>query len=76
MGNEKKDAKGKKSIFQRIAEFFRSYRSEAKKIVWMPWKQVRKNSLVVIVVVVACAAAICLLDQAFVTVVRALGSLI
>ena len=57
--------KEKKPLGQRIGHFFRSYKSEIKKIVWSPWKQVRKNSLVVLAVVVACAAVICALDLAF-----------
>lgn len=62
---EKKPAKEKVSFGQRVSHFFRSYKSEMKKIVWSPWKQVRKNSLVVFVVVAACAAIICALDFAF-----------
>ena len=57
--------KDKKPLGERIGHFFRSYVSEIKKIVWSPWKQVRKNSLVVLAVVVACAAVICALDLAF-----------
>ncbi len=57
--------KDKKPLGERIGHFFRSYKSEIKKIVWSPWKQVRKNSLVVLAVVVACAAVICALDLAF-----------
>ena len=57
--------KEKKPLGQRIGHFFRSYKSEIKKIVWSPWKQVRKNSLVVLALVVACAAVICALDLAF-----------
>lgn len=57
--------KEKKPLGQRIGHFFRSYKSEIKKIVWSPWKQVRKNSLVVLALVVACAAVICALDIAF-----------
>ena len=55
----------KPSLFSRIGHFFRSYKSETKKIVWCPWKQVRKNSMVVLVIVVACAAVICALDFGF-----------
>lgn len=75
---KKKSAKesGKPSLFARIASFFRSYRSEVKKIVWCPWKQVRKNSLVVIVVVVVCATVVCLLDLAFSRGILTLGTLI
>mgnify|MGYP002519823449 CR=1 FL=1 len=70
------EKKNKVSFGERIGHFFRSYWSEVKRIVWMPWKQVRKNSLVVIAVVVVCAAAICVLDYAFSGAVRGLGSII
>ncbi len=66
----------KKPLGERIGHFFRSYKSEIKKIVWCPWKQVRKNSLVVLAVVVACAAVICALDLAFSEVLRTLADLI
>ena len=59
---EKKPAKDKVPFGQRISHFFRGYKSELKKIVWSPWKQVRKNSVVVFAVVVVCAAIICVLD--------------
>ena len=72
---EKKPAKEKVSFGQRVSHFFRSYKSEMKKIVWSPWKQVRKNSLVVFVVVAACAAIICALDLAFSQGVIFLGGL-
>ena len=67
--------KEKKPLGQRIGHFFRSYKSEVKKIVWCPWKQVQKNSLVVLVVVVAVAVAVCALDYGFSTGLAALHSL-
>ena len=72
----KKAAKDKPSFGSRIGHFFRGYKSEVKKIVWCPWKQVQKNSLVVLVVVIACAAAICAVDFALSKGVFFLGSLI
>ena len=47
-----------------IAKYLRVLKSESKKIVWFPWDQTKKNSIVVLIVLVACAAAICLLDFA------------
>ena len=46
----------------RIKKFFKDYSSEMKKIVWLPWDQTKKSTLVVCVVLVVCAAVICLLD--------------
>ena len=58
-----KPAKAKKK--GRLKEAWRGFKSEVKKIVWPSWKQVWKNTLVVLVVVVICAIAIGLLDFAF-----------
>ena len=68
--------KDKKPLGERLGHFFRSYASEIKKIVWCPWKQVRKNSLVVLAVVIACAIVICALDIAFSKALLGLGALI
>ena len=70
-----KPVKEKVPFGQRVSHFFRSYKSELKKIVWSPWKQVQKNSLVVFVVVAVCAAIICALDFAFSRGVIFLGGL-
>ena len=45
--------------------FFRSCKSEGKKVVWTPAKTVRKNTLVVIIVIFVCAIVIGLLDWVF-----------
>lgn len=47
---------------KKIARFFRVYRSETKKIVWFPWAQTRKSTLLVWVVLIISALVICLLD--------------
>ncbi len=44
---------------------WRGFKSEVKKIVWPSWKQVLKNTAVVIVVVLICAVIIGALDYAF-----------
>ena len=73
---EKKPKKDKVKLSTRIATAFRSYKSEVKKIVWSPWNQVRKNTLVVVVVIVASAAVVGLLDYAFSQGLIALGALL
>lgn len=50
---------------EKVAKFFREVKSELKKIVWTPWKQVKKNTFVVLVIVLVCAAIIALCDYAF-----------
>ena len=47
---------------EKLAKFFRVYKSEVKKIVWLPWNQTLKSSYVVVILLVICALAICLLD--------------
>jgi preprotein translocase SecE subunit len=47
---------------EKIGKFLRVYKSELKKVVWFPWDQTKKSTLVVLVVMIACAAVICLLD--------------
>ena len=47
---------------EKVAKFFRVYKSEAKKIVWLPWSQTKKSTLVVLVVLVVFAVAIALID--------------
>ena len=49
---------------EKVGKFLRVYKSESKKIVWLPWEQTRKSTLVVLIVLVICALAICLLDFA------------
>ena len=57
---EKKEKKPNKLIHA-----WKGFKSELKKIVWPTWKQVLKNSGVVIVIVGICAIAIGALDLAF-----------
>ena len=50
---------------EKLAESLRGYKSEMKKITWYPWKQVWRNTVLVIVIVLITAAVIGLLDFAF-----------
>ncbi len=71
------DNKEKKpNIFKRIAKFWRDYTSELKKVVWMSWKDVRKNAFLVIVCAVAISVVIGLLDLGLSKAITALGALI
>ena len=54
---EKKEKKKK--------DFWRGFKSEAKKIVWPTWKQVLKCAGVVLVIVIVCALMIAALDYVF-----------
>ena len=61
---------------EQVVKFLRSLKSEFKKIVWSPWNQVRKNTIVVIVVVIVLAVVIGLLDFLFGNGIAELKSLI
>ena len=60
VAKEKKEKKTGK-----LKELWRGFNSERKKIVWPTWKQVMKNTLVVLVVVGSCAVLIAALDFTF-----------
>ncbi len=47
---------------KKLAKLLRVYRSEVKKIVWLPWPQTKKSTLLVLVVLAISSAVICLLD--------------
>ena len=59
------DKKEKVGFFTRVGNFFRKMKSEFGKIVWSPFKQVRKNTAVVVVVIIAFAVMIGVLDWVF-----------
>ena len=57
------ESKGsKKTIFKRIVLFLRDYKSEVKKIVWPGFKDVIKNTLIVIIICVIVGVLIWLVD--------------
>ena len=47
---------------KKLAKLLRVYRSEVKKIVWLPWPQTKKSTFVVLVTMLVSAVVICLLD--------------
>ena len=61
---------------EKVGKFLRSLKSEFKKISWSSWKDVRKNTLVVVVVVVAVAIVIGGLDFLFSRGILALKSIL
>ena len=64
---EKKKGKAK--------DFWRGFKSETKKIVWPTWKQVLKNSGIVLGIVIVCSIMICALDYVFGSGIPALAQL-
>lgn len=55
----------KKNIFAPLMNYFKDVRGELRKVVWPTFKQVRKNTTVVLVVVVIVGLLIAGLDLAF-----------
>ena len=63
---KEKPAKAKKEKKQgRVKKAWKGFRSELRNITWPTWKQVLKNSGIVVVIVLICAIAIGALDLAF-----------
>ena len=60
---------------EKVTKLFLGLKSEMKKIVWTPWNQVRKNTLVVLVVIISAAILIGLLDFLFSKGIFTLGKL-
>ena len=70
-----KDGKQKKNPFKSIGSFFKSVRSEGKKVVWPGAKETLKNALVVLIVVVIAGVAIYAVDSVLSLGMRGLKSL-
>ena len=61
--NDYIECAGKKpTIIKRVIKFFRDYKSEAKKIVWPNFKDVVKNTVIVLIMCVVVGAFIWILD--------------
>ena len=66
----------KPSLWSRLSNWFKSVRSECKKICWAGWNTVRQNSIIVIVCVLICSAILGVLDFSFSQAIRGLARLI
>ena len=60
---------------EKVGKFLRGLKSESKKVVWLPWNQVRKSTIVVIIIVVIVAIVIGVFDAAFASGIGALSNL-
>jgi preprotein translocase subunit SecE len=65
-----------KKFRERVKRFFREYKSELKKVVWSPWNDVKRNTVVVLVISLGAAILIGVLDFVFSKGIIALGTLI
>lgn len=70
-----KKKKDKVKLSERLGKFWRDYKSELKKIVWCPWKQVKNNTIVVVVIVILTGALVGVLDFGFSKTINLLGGL-
>lgn len=68
-------AKTNSKLGQKIAKFFKDYKSEIGKISWMPRKDLVRSTLVVLAVLIVASVAIGLLDYGFSALVRLLSSI-
>ena len=72
--SKKSDSK-KKSLFARIAQWFKDLKKEFKRVVWPTKEAVFKNSLVVLSVVILGSAVVGLLDTGFLKLMKFLMEL-
>lgn len=70
-----KDGKKRKNPFKSIASFFKSVRSEGKKVVWPGAKETLRNAVIVLVVVAIAGVAIYAVDSLLSLGMRELKSL-
>lgn len=68
-------AKTNSKLGQKIAKFFKDYKSEIGKISWMSRKDLLRSTLVVLAVLIVAAVAIGLLDFVFSELVKLLSSI-
>lgn len=64
-----------KRMGARIAKFWRDFRSEMKKVVWMSGSDLRKNSILVLISVVVFTLVLAVVDFGLSRAITALGSL-
>lgn len=73
---EKKEKKAKKrGFFKRIANFFKEYRSEMKKVVWYPKNRVIHDTGIVVAALAVCGVVIGVLDLIFTQLILLLGQI-
>ena len=75
--NEKSGKRAKKSgkppFGKRVANFFKEYRSEMKKVVWCPFADVKKNTGIVSAALAIAGVAIGVIDLALTQLILLLG---
>ena len=74
VGKKSKKA-GKVSFFKKIANFFKEYRSEMKKVTWYPANRVWHDTGIVVAALVVCGLIIGVLDLLFTQLILLLGQI-
>jgi preprotein translocase subunit SecE len=72
----RKEKKKGATIWSKIAKFFRDFRSEMKKVVWLSKKQLKTNTILVIIAICVAAVAIGIFDYLCSTGLDLLGRLV
>ena len=77
---KKKDKAKKPNFFVRIGrrlkKLWSDYKSEMKKVVWMPWKDVKKNTILVLSAVLALGIVIGIVDFVFSEILGGIAGLV
>ncbi len=78
---ESKNKKAKKAnifvrMWRKIKKFWKEYLSELKKVSWMSWKDVKKNTLLVVCAVIVFSVSIGLIDTAFGEIIAGVAGLV
>ncbi len=71
-----KTKKAKLPMGQRIAKWFRDYKSEFKKINWPTWRFTQSQAVVVIICMIIIGAVVFVLDTGFNAIFQSLAKLI
>lgn len=76
----KKTKPKKPNIFVRIGarmkKFWKEYVSELKKVSWMSWKDVKKNTVLVVCAVIAFSVAIAVVDTVFGQIIEGVAGMV
>ena len=77
---ESKPKNKKANIFVRfgrgVKKFWKEYVSELKKVAWMSWKDIKKNTLLVVVAVTIFSVAIAIVDTCLGEIIDGLSGLV
>ena len=77
---KKKEAEKKPNVFvrlgRRLKKMWGDYKSEMKKVVWMPWKDVKRDTRLVLFAVLALGVIIGIVDFVFSEIIGGIAGLV